>query len=151
MSHPKFKCNMLSKMKSVKVLLSQSCPTLCDPTNCSLPGSSVHGKNSCLGKNTGVGCHFLLQEISPTGVFCIAGRLFTIWAIREALSKNKMAQMIEWVLTGEELRAWMMPDQMSSSSQKVRDIQWKVKRTGRRCNYRSKVQSLYMIMSPTFI
>ena len=24
-------------------VLSQSCPTLCDPTDCSLPGSSVHG------------------------------------------------------------------------------------------------------------
>ena len=27
----------------VKVLVSQSCPTLCDPMDCSLPGSSVHG------------------------------------------------------------------------------------------------------------
>ena len=26
-----------------KVLVAQSCPTLCDPVNCSLPGSSVHG------------------------------------------------------------------------------------------------------------
>ena len=24
-------------------LVSQSCPTLCDPLDCSLPGSSVHG------------------------------------------------------------------------------------------------------------
>ena len=27
----------------VKVLVSQSCPTLCDPMDYSLPGSSVHG------------------------------------------------------------------------------------------------------------
>ena len=27
----------------VKVLAPQSCPTLCDPKDCSLPGSSVHG------------------------------------------------------------------------------------------------------------
>ena len=26
-----------------KVLVTQSCPTLCDPTECSPPGSSVHG------------------------------------------------------------------------------------------------------------
>ena len=32
--------------------------------DCSLPGSSVHGIFP--GKNTGVGCHFLLQEIFPT-------------------------------------------------------------------------------------
>ena len=33
------------------MLVAQSCPTLCSPTDCSLPGSSVHG--SSLGKNTG--------------------------------------------------------------------------------------------------
>ena len=27
----------------VKVQVDQSCPTLCDPMDCSLPGSSVHG------------------------------------------------------------------------------------------------------------
>ena len=32
--------------------------------DCSLPGSSVHGDS--LGKNTGVGCHALLQGIFPT-------------------------------------------------------------------------------------
>ena len=29
--------------KKVKVSVAQSCPTLCDPVDCSLPGSSVHG------------------------------------------------------------------------------------------------------------
>ena len=38
--------------------------TLCDPMDCSLPGSSVHGDSP--GKNTGVGCRALLQEIFPT-------------------------------------------------------------------------------------
>ena len=28
---------------TVKVLVTQSCPTLCDPMDCSPPGSSVHG------------------------------------------------------------------------------------------------------------
>ena len=27
----------------MKVLVTQSCPTLCDPMDCSPPGSSVHG------------------------------------------------------------------------------------------------------------
>ena len=39
--------------------LLQSCPTLCDPIDGSPPGSPVPG--ILLGKNTGVGCHFLLQ------------------------------------------------------------------------------------------
>ena len=37
----------------------QLCPILCDPRDCSLPGSSVH-RNST-GKNIGVGCHAFLQ------------------------------------------------------------------------------------------
>ena len=36
------------------------CPTLCDPMDCSLPGSSVHGDSP--GKNTGVGCHALVYK-----------------------------------------------------------------------------------------
>ena len=48
----------------VKVLVTQSCLTLCDPMDCSRPGSSVHRDSS--GKNTGVGYHFLLQGIFPT-------------------------------------------------------------------------------------
>ena len=28
---------------NLKVLVTQSCPTLCDPMNCSSPDSSVHG------------------------------------------------------------------------------------------------------------
>ena len=36
----------------------------CDPMDWSLPGSSVHGDSP--GKNTGVGCHFLLQGLFLT-------------------------------------------------------------------------------------
>ena len=42
----------------------QSCPTLCNPMDCSLPDSSVHADSP--GKNTGVGCHALLQGIFPS-------------------------------------------------------------------------------------
>ena len=45
-------------------LVTQSCPTLFDPMNCSTPGSSVHGVSP--GKNTGVDCHALLQGNFPT-------------------------------------------------------------------------------------
>ena len=39
--------------------LLQLCPTLCDPIDGSLPGSSVHGIFP--GKSTGLGCHCLLR------------------------------------------------------------------------------------------
>ena len=41
----------------------QSCLTLCDPMDCSPPGSSHHG---ILQARIGVGCHALLQGIFPT-------------------------------------------------------------------------------------
>ena len=46
------------------------------------------------GKDTGVGCHSLLQGIFPTqgsnpGIFCTAGRFFTDWATREACTYSK--------------------------------------------------------------
>ena len=62
--------------------VTQSCPTLCDLMDCSLPGSSVHGIFP--GKNTEVGCRFLLQgnlpnpgiePISPASP-ALAGRFF---------------------------------------------------------------------------
>ena len=37
----------------------QLCPTPCDPIDGSPPGSPLPGDSP--GKNTGVGCHFLLQ------------------------------------------------------------------------------------------
>jgi len=47
----------------VLCLVAQSCLTLCDPIDCTPPGSAVHGDSP--SKNTGMGCH-ALQEIFPT-------------------------------------------------------------------------------------
>ena len=56
----------LCKYTNIKImcLAVQSCSTLCDPMDCSPPGSSVLGESS--GKNTAVSCHALLQGIFPT-------------------------------------------------------------------------------------
>ena len=48
----------------VLYLVTQSCPTICNPMDCSPPGSSIHGDSP--GKNTRVDCHALLQGIFPT-------------------------------------------------------------------------------------
>ena len=103
---------MVAAALQALIRVTQSCPSLCDPADCSPPGSSAHGilqarilecveisfsrrssrprnqtQVSCiagrfftseppgkrhlcpwnfLGKNTGMGCHALLQEIFPT-------------------------------------------------------------------------------------
>ena len=43
---------------------AQPCPTLCDPMDCSPPGSSVH--EDFPDKNPRVGCHFLFQGVFST-------------------------------------------------------------------------------------
>ena len=61
LGHPNARVRpVLTRMCSV----AQSSPTLWDPMDCSLPGSSVHGDFP--GKNSGVGCHALLQGIFTT-------------------------------------------------------------------------------------
>ena len=57
-----FICNTVYSL-GMLWLVTQSCPTLCDPMDYSPPGSSVHGDYP--GKNTGMGCHALLQGIFP--------------------------------------------------------------------------------------
>ena len=51
----------IQREKKVKSL---SHARLCDPVDCGPPGSSCPWDFP--GKNTGVGCHFLLQGIFPT-------------------------------------------------------------------------------------
>ena len=52
------------KRECCAVLSCSMCPALCDPVDCSPPGSSVHGDSPV--KNTGVGSHSLLQRIFLT-------------------------------------------------------------------------------------
>ena len=54
----------LIRGKKVKELVAQLCPILCDPVDCYLPGSSIHGIFQT--RIFGAGCHFLLQGIFPT-------------------------------------------------------------------------------------
>ena len=70
------------------MLIAQACPTLCDPLDCSPPGSSVYGtfQERIL---EGVAIFSSRGSSRPrdgTQVSCIAGGFFTVWATREAQS-----------------------------------------------------------------
>ena len=69
------------------ILVAQSCPTLCDPIDCSLLGSSVHGilQTRILEWVAISFSRISSHPMDGTRVPCIAGRFFTIWAPREAL------------------------------------------------------------------
>ena len=69
----------------VNILVAQSCPTLCYPMGCSLPGSTVHAdlqarilKWVVISFSRGS-----FQLMDQTWVFCIAGKFFTVWATRK--------------------------------------------------------------------
>ena len=74
-------------------LVTQLCLTLCDPTNCSLPGSFVHGDSP--GNNTAVGCHVLLQGIFPTQE--LNPGLSHCRRILYPLSHQGSPRILEWV------------------------------------------------------
>ena len=83
----------------VKVLVTQSCLTLCNSAVCSPPGSSVHGilQERLLEWVVMPFSRVSSQPMDQTQVSCIAGRLFTIWATREALSNRS-----HWSASGEK-------------------------------------------------
>ena len=80
-------CEVKAKLHlACEVLVAQLCWTLCNPMDCSPPGSSVHG---ILKARTleWVAISFSRGSSRPrdwTRFSCIAGRSFTNWAMREA-------------------------------------------------------------------
>ena len=79
-------------MYCVLCLVAQSSPTLCDPTDCSLPSSSVCGDSP--GRNTGLGCH-LPGDLPNPGIearfSALKGRFFTAWATRETQKRDTVS------------------------------------------------------------
>ena len=71
----------------VCVFVTQSCPTLCDPIDCSPPGSSVYGILQARIVEWVIFSYSggSFQPRDWTQVSCIASRLFKIWATRADL------------------------------------------------------------------
>ena len=70
-------------------LVAKSCPTLCDHMDCSPLGSSVCGTSHArilewVAISFSRGSSQPRDQTCISCVFCIAGRFFTCWAIREA-------------------------------------------------------------------
>ena len=111
--------NLINKPKEkVKMLVTQSCPALCNPMDCSLPGSSVHGI---------LQARILESVATPfsrgsswtwdwTQVFSTAGRFFTISAtlkLETSILIKFIKPFLYWTKTesfGWKMRrgAWLM-------------------------------------------
>ena len=78
--------NLRFQRRKWKLLVAQLCPTFCNPMDCRPPGSSVHGILQArmlewVAIRFSRGCSWLRDRIWVSGM---AGRFFTVWAIREA-------------------------------------------------------------------
>ena len=76
----------------MKVLLAQSCLTLCDHMDCSPTGSSVHRIFQARILEW-LAISFSRRSSWPrdqTQVSCIAGRFFTIWATKETIWNSEV-------------------------------------------------------------
>ena len=82
-------CDLTSFGRAHEV--TQSCPTLCDPIDCSLPGSSVHGIFQATVLEW-IAISFSRGSSRPrawTQVSRIVDRHFTVWATREVKGNHK--------------------------------------------------------------
>ena len=80
MTWPKYWSFSFSIIPSKEIPVAQSCPTLCDPVDCSRPGSSAHGilQARILEWVTISFSRVSSQPRDRTLVSCIAGRFFTV-------------------------------------------------------------------------
>ena len=80
--------NLCQCTLKMKVLVSWSCVTLCDPMDCSLLGSSVHGilQARILGWVAIPFTRGSSRHRDQIRVSCITGSFFTNWATKEAQS-----------------------------------------------------------------
>ena len=88
----------ISKLVESESEVAQSCPTLCDPMDCSLPGSSIHGILQARILEW-VAISFSRGSSQPRDwirVSRIAGRCFNLWATREAPELVESSLNILW-------------------------------------------------------
>ena len=96
--------------------VTQSCPTLCDPVNCSLPGSSVHGIFQAIALEW-VGISLSSGSSRPrdrTQVSRIVDRCFTVWAIRQVFNfMNTFGEQCTLTKAKHALGVWYLVGTLS--------------------------------------
>ena len=89
-------CTMLAV-----VFVTQSCPALCDPTDCTLPGSSVYGIPQARILEW-IAIPFSRGSFWPrdqTRIACTEGRFFTAWATGKTYNVNCPSRPTAWEIS----------------------------------------------------
>ena len=95
---------------SLLCLVAQSYLTLCDPMDCSPPGSSIHGilQTRILEWVVMPSSRWSSRPRDRTQTSLTAGRFFTVWAIREALPPSHV-EVNHWWRMRENEQPGMLP------------------------------------------
>ena len=115
--------------------ITQSCPNLCNPMDCSLPRFSVHGIFQARIPEW-VAISFSRGSSQPrdrTQVSCIVGRSFTVWATREVINLQSLVTTHTHThthtlqnrdLANEILAHWCTASSSSAPSLQSRKLSW---------------------------
>ena len=100
--------------KVVKALVTQLCPTLCNPIDYSPPGSSAHGFLQARILEL-VAIPFSKGSSQPRGqtqVSCIAAGFFTIWATRKAQALASTISLNPYQFSSVQFSCSVMSDSL---------------------------------------
>ena len=114
----------------------QTSPSLCNPVDCNLPGSSVHGilQARILEWVTVPFSRGSSQAGDQTQVSHVAGRYFNVWATREALKGTQKfllalrprAEAMIWKGQIQSFKAWVISrDPKPGSDPEFERIAWR--------------------------
>ena len=96
-------CGLDAALIVVVIWLISHVRLFCNLMDCSLPGSSVHGIFQ--GRNTGVGCHFLLQGIfqprNQTHIPCMGRQIPYHWVTWGTLLSYYTYFIFHWCWLGQ--------------------------------------------------
>ena len=97
--------------RAKKVLVTQSCPTLCDPIDCSPPGSSVHGISQ-VSILEWVAVSFSKGTSHPrnqTQVSYTAGGFFTDWTMKKTHSEDCLFVLFVALVVVQNILSLIIP------------------------------------------
>ena len=132
--------NRFIKRMKAKVLVSRLCPTLCNPLDCSLPGSSVHGilQARILAW---VAISFSRESSQPrkwTQDSRTAGIFFTVWATREAQLIKRM-QWLKFIIYPKEFQELAVRNSHTAPERCLPQLcVWRILELGEYNNWRSE-------------
>ena len=105
---------------------AQFCPTLCDPMDCSLPSSSVHGIFQAIVLEW-IAISFSKGSSWPrdrTQVSRIVDRHFTVWATRELWCNLENDRKILFTFQGKPFKITVIQFYTPTSNAKEAQVEW---------------------------